>query len=508
MTEIKSKTPQTKPDQAEVAGIALDPKLFGGYLKTLRNPDKVLTLEAGGDISIYDDIGRDDRVGGSLRTRALAVIGKEWVIKPAGEESQDQAVADYVTQVFTSFPFDLARRDLLRGGVLKGYAISEIMWDVSEGDISIRAMKHRAQRRFVFDVEGDLRMLTRENSWRGENMSKHHPRKFQRFVSGDEAETPYGTGLGRELYWPWWFKKNGIKFWLIFVEKFAAPTPVGKYPNGTLTPEKNTLLEACQAFQTESGIIIPDTMQIDLVEAARSGNISTYYDLAAFMNDAMTITILGQTATTQGTAGKLGNDTAQEDVRADLVKADADALCESLNEQVVRWLVDYQFPGYSNGRKYPRIWIDCGDEEDHKLLSERDLNLSETGVRFKPRHYADTYGIPEETFAVVDPQKVATPDAAGTAASDFAEGAETELTPEQEAIEGLKKSSTAELQTLADPLLEPIFDIFRESASLEEARGRIADAFDDMDATLLAKTLTEALFSGALAGNIDAERNA
>ena len=36
--------------------------------------------------------------------------------------------------------------------------------------------------------------------------------------------------------------------------------------------------------------------------------------------------------------GRLGNDDLQADVRLDLVKADADLICESFNQGPARWL--------------------------------------------------------------------------------------------------------------------------------------------------------------------------
>lgn len=179
-------------------------------------------------------------------------------------------------------------------------------------------------------------------------------RKFQHVTFGDEVETPYGVGLGRELYWPWWFKKNGIKFWMMFCDKFASPTVVGEYEGGNATsPEdQNKLLSAAQAVHSNNAIIHPKGMNLSLLEAARSGNISTYRELAEFMNDEMTICILGQTATTTGKPGSMGDANEQADVREDIIKADADALCEALNSGVVSWLVDYQFPGRKNKRAY------------------------------------------------------------------------------------------------------------------------------------------------------------
>lgn len=471
---MADQTPKVEKD--EIATLDRDIEIFQGFFNTLENPDKVLRLECCGDISVYDDIGRDPRVAATLRTRSLAVIGKEWNVIPASDDKIDIEIAEFVRQVFEGFAFDKARRSILRGGVLKGHAISEILWEKSEGQIWIKDMKHRAQRRFRFDVDDNLRLLTRENPLEGDNLTRMYPQKFQRFVFGDEPETSYGVGLGRELYWPWWFKKHGIKFWLVFCDKFGSPTAVGKYRPGSGEKEKRELLQALDAIQNSSSIIFPDGMSVDLLEAARSGSINTYESLAGFMNDEMTISVLGQTGTTQGTPGKLGNEESHENVREDLVKADADALCESLNPQVVRWVVDYNYPGHG---RYPKMWIECAEAEDHKALSERDKNLKETGVRFKKSHYVDTYGINPDNFEVAETKEATQP-------LEFAEadGLST--------LDQLIEDELADWQPLFAPVIDPIVDAVGKVASFDELTQKLDAMANQQDLNPLIEALSKA----------------
>lgn len=484
-------------EKNEIATLARDMELFQGWLKVLNNPDKVLRLECGGDISVYDDIGRDPRVASVLRTRSLAVVGKEWVVEPADDSAAAERIAGYVRQVFLSFPFDLARRAILRGGVLKGFAVSEIMWEVSEGDVVIREMIPRAQRRFVFDIDSHLRLLTRQDPFQGEDMTVRYPRKFQRFVFGDEPETPYGVGLGRELYWPWWFKRNGIKFWLIFCDKFGSPTPIGKYPRGSSKQDQDTLLAACGAIQTDAGIIIPEGMSLDLLEAARSGSIDTYESLCAFMNDESTVSVLGQLATTQGTPGKLGGDDSQENVREDLVKADADALCEALNAQVIRWLVDYNF---GPQKRYPKMWIRVEAEQDLKALAERDEILARC-VDIPARYFYETYGVPEPQKGDTVASPATAPQGGGEPATEFAESG---FTPEQQAIEDLADQA-GELAAAALADNEAlILEALQAADSYDDALARLLELYPRLRAADLQDLLERALLNADLFGRYSA----
>lgn len=474
------------PDTDEVATIERDEKVFQGFLDTIENPDEVLRLECGGDITVYDNIGRDPRIASNLRTRAQAVIGKEWSLIPYSDAAQDVKVAEYVKQVFLAFPFDTSRRSILRGGVLKGFAISEIGWDVSEGDISIKRMQHRAQRRFKFCPDGSLRLMTADNPVEGINLTRQHPRKFQSFTFGDEPETPYGVGLGRELYWPWWFKKNGIKFWLQFCERFGSPTAIGRYPNNASNDKKATLMNALETMRSNSSITIPEGMNIELLQQAASGSISTQSDLVRYMGDEISICILGQTASTQGTAGKLGNEESQENVREDLVKSDADISSEWLNQQVVRWLVDYQFPGLD---RYPLFWIRAGDEADLNRMAERDKTLKETGVRFRKKYFVGAYDLNEDDFDLESEAAAATKPAA-----EFAEG------DQEDELEAISAEELADWQPLLKPVLDPVLRAVEEAEDFEDLMRRLAAIAKEQETEALVTSLAGAAFKARALG--------
>lgn len=500
------------PEKQEIATLEKDVQLFAGYFQRLQNPDRVLQLEANGDLTIYDDIGRDPHVASVLRTRALAVIGKEWKILPVSERRRDTRVAEFVEQTFGGFPFDLSRRAILRGGVLKGFAVSEVMWEMSEGDYTIAAMRPRAQRRWCFEHDGSLRLLTRAAPYEGElvagpdRMSGPYPRKFQTFVFGDEAETPYGVGLGRELYWPWWFKKHGIKFWLIFADRFGQPTPWGRYPPGTPEAEQTNLLDALQALQTDAAIITPEGMSVELLEAARSSTIDCYETLCDFMNDEMSKSVLGQTATVSGTPGKLGQEDAQENVRLDLVDADGDALCEALNQQIVRWVVDLNFGPQS---QYPEMWIQTEEAEDLNSLAERDERLAGL-VAIPTRYFRDTYNLPEpkEGEEVATRSAMAVPPPPGNeppgqfahrthcagcgAPLQFQAGGEPAADPARVMADAALEAAGS------NDLVDQAYAILQEVGSFEEFRERLAAAEFDLEATR--EQLRDARLLGQLAG--------
>lgn len=396
-----------KPEVNEIATAEKDIDMFSGWLGRLENPDPVLRTEARGKgLKLYDEVARDAHAGSVLQTRYLAVVGKEWQVEPGARRkaqgargrtpkiTEEQKTADFVKDVLLSCNHDQARQELLEA-ILYGFYVWEVMWGYSEGQVWVEKLVGKHPRRFSFTLNRELRLLTPQNMIDGEPVPD---RKFIVFSYGS-SDNPYGQGLGQSLWWPTWFKKHGIKFWTVFCDKFGSPTPWGKYPPGTSKGDQDKLLSALEAMQQDNALVTPDGMLIELMEAKRSGR-DNYEGYCEYMDKQISKRVLGQTATTEGTPGKLGNEQEQGEVRGDIVKADADLLCECENKTLMRWIVDYNVPAQGTGRRaqgYPQIWIRTEPEQDLKGLAERDkIIVADLGYRKMPESYIrDTYGIPE-----------------------------------------------------------------------------------------------------------------
>lgn len=399
-----NKTPAPKkPEKNEIAGAVSD--IFRDYLgNTLTNQDKTLRAKGGSlGLGLYEDLLQDPHVAAVMQTRRLAVVGKEWEVIPASDDTKDQEIAEFVTQALKNCSIDAARHVLLTG-IITGFKVSEIMWEYRDGSVQIKEIIGRSPRRFVFDLQNNLRMLTLANLVEGTPLPE---RKFVVFRNTAVNGSPYGDALGASIWWPVWFKKNAVKFWMIFSEKYGSPTAVGKYPTGASPEDQNKLYNVVEAIQQESAIIMPDTLMVELLEASRSGSNDTYERLASFMNSEISKAILGQTLTTEvGKTGSYAAGQVHNDVRSDIVKADADMLCECLNDSLIKWLVDYNFPGVTG---YPKMWIRTEEEQDLNTLADRDTKLQKMGVVFTQAYIEDKYGVPAPPAGA----EVITPAAAG-----------------------------------------------------------------------------------------------
>jgi phage gp29-like protein len=77
-------------------------------------------------------------------------------------------------------------------------------------------------------------------------------------------------------------------------------------------------------------------------------------------------------------------------VRREYVKADAELLCNQLNRQLIRWLVEFNFP---EAKRFPKLRIKT--EQPNLLeLAHRDERLLRMGLPIPRRYFYETYGVP------------------------------------------------------------------------------------------------------------------
>lgn len=376
-TTKRPTAPQPPELNTEVANRLRDP-FETSYLGVLRTNDPLL-LERGtatNNFEIYRDLKRDGKVYSGLQKRKLALISRPWQVDPIEDGETAQKDAAVVQAMLKSVMFDNMCSELL-DALLVGFVPLEIVWTVRAGLVTPDRVLKRAQRRFVYvqtdpNAAPELRLLTAQNMLQGEVLE---PNKFIVHRFNPEDDNPYGTGLGLQLFWPVFFKRKGILSWNKLNDRFGSPTPWGKYPKMAGPKEKGTLFDALKAMSNDGVMMTPEGMQIELLESKLTGSISTQKDLCAYMDSWISEVILSQEATqTTGATGAAANE--REDVRLDLVQADADLLSDTLNSTLIKWFCEY------NGLAPCQVSRVIKKPEDLKAASETDKNVASMG--FKP----------------------------------------------------------------------------------------------------------------------------
>ncbi len=484
----------------EIAGISKD--IFNPpFGISLRPHDDTLLSRGGGKgLKIYDELERDPHCFAVLQKRKMAVVAYPWEVEAASSSRIDKKAAEFVKAQLNSVNFDKVTLDLL-DAILKGFAVCEIMWRTDGTQIMIERIIPRDQRRFEFDYDFKLRLKTWSNLFPGEEMPD---KKFIVHSSGAKDGSPFGLGLGTRLFWPVWFKKQGIQFWLTLADKFGSPTVVGKYPLGTVPEDQDKLLSALGDIAQESGIIVPSDVVVEMLEATRTGSGDLYERLCKYMDDQISVCVLGENSTTSGKSSGLNSSQAQvhNEVRLELSKADADLLSGTLNNTVVKWLTEFNFPAATP----PRIWRRIAQQEDLKSRADRDALIFNLGFKPSLEYITETYGDGWDVRDMTANQPALS--AVGGSSAPGADPAFAEGTP-QHFMDDLVNNAASEWEPVMQPMMAPIQEALKRAIDNGETCAQFAEKLpgllDKMDNAPLAEKSARASFFARLLGESGAD---
>lgn len=514
---MAKQTPVAKAVKEELARVRGGGTQVGGTFVELMHHDDTVLLTTGRDYRLYRETLRDDQCASTFGDRRLAVTSCEWQVDPGGESALDKQAADFIREELERLEWDAITDGMLYARWY-GHAVAECVFFQDGEQVRLADIRVRDRSRFAYSNDrGAPWLLNAQGQW--ERMPE---RKFWTISTGaDHGDSPYGLGLAHYCYWPVFFKRNGLKFWLIFAEKFGCPTAVGKIPGGQWQDEdlKDQVLEALLSFSSESAIVVPEETTVELLEAARSGT-GTYDELYDRMDKALAKVIIGQTASTEGTPGKLGGDDQQGEVRIALVKADADLVCASFNRQVVTWLTEWNFPGAMP----PKVWRKVEPDEDLKTVAETDAAISGLGFEPDEAYIQERYGKHWKKKAVQDlgagllgpdgkpiPPQKRIQQVAAEAAAEFAElGAISTLKAGNRADQEALKAAAFHLATRYEQTLgervESLVSYAEESGDYATFQARLLELAEALPPQSTVETIQRASVFSRLLGTLKLQR--
>ncbi len=437
-----------------------------------------MLVSLGGELKNYAKLLRDDQVHSLLEQRQDALIAAEWEVVPGGEDSRDREAADFLRGQLMALNWDAITRRMHKG-VLYGYSVAECIFGMDGNKITLDAVKIRKPWRFGFGKDGELKLRVNAQTL------LMPERKFWIAVWGaDDDDSPYGQGLGHALWWPVYLKRNGAKFWAAYLDKFGSPSVKSKYPAGATEKEKATALEAAKAFRNESAVAVPEGFDVELIEAAKNSG-GSYEEFLKYWDGAIAKIILSQTGTTQqgqysGTAEVLN------DVKSELVKADADLLCESFNDTVAAWLTEWNFPG----AKTPQVWRKVPNTRREEAQRAADKGAYEIGLELTDDAINRRYG---EDWK----RRAAAPVSVPSDSPAFAEPGRDEPDEIAEQLESVTNAAGTGMINMIRAELDAAIRAGEDFAAFSD---RIAGLYPVMDTAELAEALEGAVLAANLSG--------
>lgn len=323
------------------------------------NPDDLIGKRG---YAVYDQMQRDAQVQACLTIKKLAVLSRGWEVHPASSAPADVEVADFVR--FTLSEMRGSILDVLYNvldALAKGFSVLEINYCALEkephrGRIGLASIKAKDPATFAFETDEFLNVkgLTRTPDVSGTRFPKDRSglpaEKFVVYSYMPRYESPYGTSDLRAAYKHYWSKDLLTRFMNIYLEKYGSPTAKGSFRRGTPKSGQEELMRVLDSIQQKTAIVIPEDVQIELLEANRGGEAG-YLQAIEWHDKQISRAILCQTLMTdEGTrVGSFALAKVHLDVlKMCLRKLKRDLEESVMQEQVIKRLVDYNFcvPAY------------------------------------------------------------------------------------------------------------------------------------------------------------------
>lgn len=449
----------------------------------LPNPDTILQ-KMGGTIKVFREMA-DAHLDAVRNKRIANITARTWNIDGSkGDAKKAKAVEDWL--------WNLNLRNVIEqmlGANGYGYAVHEVIWGFANTDAGVLilplAIKDRKQEWFKFGNDGELLLQTKNNT-----REELPPRKFIVTRNKPTSVNPYGESILSRCFWPLAFKKGGLKFWMIFVEKYGMPKALGKIPPSSTSDEQKKFLTMLSGLVRDAVAVIPQTGSVELLQTNSGTGSEIHSKLVQWADSEISKAWLGETLTTEQTSsgGTQAMATVHEKVRSDLALDDANMVEASMN-QLIRWIYEINWPGEKN---IPWFNIILPEDMQESRLA-RDRSLKELGVKFNAQYIADVYGIDPKYFDMTEEL---------TGAS-FAEAQPKRKAPKQ--MEGEVNKFAESLESRIDKIdpLKPIEELVTNAKSLEEVRDKLLESYNKIPADKVAEELESAFMAADLAGRYE-----
>jgi len=475
----------------------LDPRKLARILRDSISGDARAYLELAEDME-----ERDLHYAGVLGIRKRQVSGIPITVEAATDDVRDVAAADLIREVVSRDTFRFELIDVL-DAVGKGYSATEILWDTSEGQWRPVGLKWRDPRWFRVDPEDGETLYLEGDA--GPEVLK----PYSWIVHHGKCKTgmPIRGGLARLAAWAVMFKSFTLKDWAVFSEAFGQPIRVGKYQDGETEENKQKLMRAVADIGSDYAAIIARSMEIEFIEAKISSSIDLYERRANWLDQQVSKGVLGQTQTTDATAGGYATASVHDGVREDIEESDAELLVASLNRDLFRPLVDLNL---GRPKAYPKVIMRRPEAEDIDKLVKNVTSLVPFGLRVEESVMRDKLRLPDpapDAVLLTAPAGGSSPAAVSAAKAldglfgrrGLTAGAQA-ATPPRDGVDLLVDATDALAGDAMDAMIGKVRDLVASSSTLDQVRDGLLALRPEMPVADLAAIMRQALLVAELSG--------
>ncbi|UTC87871.1 DUF935 domain-containing protein [Treponema denticola] len=475
-----------------VAG--LTPERLASILDKVRRGDiPAEYLEIAGELE-----ERDAHYRSVLSTRKHAIEGLEMYVQSAGDDKDALAIAEAVTEDIAEHSDIMDLRKNALDALGKGFSVNEIIWNTSGSKWKPETFIFRDPRWFAYNKETGLLSL---RDVYGMELSPLDPYKFiihePNLLSGKQIT----SGLSFTALFYWLVKTYDVTSWAAFADRFGYPVRLGKYGRKATKEDIATLKRAVAAIGSDVGAVIPDSMVIDIIESkTTSGTSEVYEKIADWSDKQLSKLVLGQTASAEGTPGKLGDSQDQQAVRQDILKADVRQLEQTLNRDLVIPYVKFNF---GRQERYPKLRIKYVEPKNVQLIVDSVTKLVPLGLKVKSQEMNTLLGLssPEKDDEVLTVPSPLGFDMNSQNKSGIALNA-SEVSPDEIELD----DSESGLIEITDDIAEVIEKAADKAVDFKSFETELEKLVSGWDAEKIARTMAIAFFKARAQGDNDFDK--
>lgn len=330
---------------------------------------------------------RDDVIQSVASKRKMSAARNGWDVlcREDCRESQQQRVA--LEYFMNNLSATNALDENVRGGwplllrqmmdaVGKRYAVHEIVW-APQGKKQMSAQFRFCPLWFFENTSGRLRFLPAEHANEGEDLEEN------------AWLVTSGPGIMEACSVAFVYKHVPLRDWLIYCERNGMPGVRGVTDALPGTEEWNDALEAVEAFGAEFKALMTRGTDIEAIDLGARGELP-YPALVERMDRGIAVLWRGSDLSTISREGGVGASLQLEEPDL-LAESDAMLLSDTLNQQVVRPLMEHLFG------EEPRVRLQIRPGRHRSL--ERDLQIvraaHDLGFEINERDFRERFGLAE-----------------------------------------------------------------------------------------------------------------
>lgn len=318
-----------------------------------------------------------------LQTRRLAVLGSPMRVESKKHVQQ----AEEILQMLERAKWRGAISNLL-DAIGTGYAGVVVDW--MQGGAGINGFDPIMPTSWIFDAAGNPAIAGVAGN--PVPLASYHPAQILYLVSEGKAGLPCRKGVMRTLLWMFLFKNGGFRNWPLFLERFGVPFILGKISaNDFKDPVRRHELTKSLMSIRGAGVGVGTTeTQMEILNGAGAGNKDAFEQFQRYCDEIVTLTILGQLASSDK-AGGLSRGTAQDKVRQDILEADCLMIQESF-QSLINSICQFKY-GMDDADDIKFV-IDCQPPEDLKATAEMFATVANAARRpLDPKQVFERFGI-------------------------------------------------------------------------------------------------------------------